>query len=147
MSSYISKSKFEVSRSASASPSPGFGLSLQTNVVTEICSELGCGVIDGVGGYTKCLRDGICPELQGRDILSESEKVVKMGVPLQRLSSKNMVYGQKRDFWLSVKASSARMALLIVAASAYFNPISILKSLASRSSSHPTGTFVTKVPL
>ena len=83
MSSYISKSKFEVSWSASSSLSPGFGLSLQTKVVTEICSELGCGVVDGVGGHTKCLRDGISPELQDGDILSELEKVVKKGVPLQ----------------------------------------------------------------
>ena len=35
------------------------------------------------GGHTKCLRDGICLELQDRDILSESEKVVEKGVPLQ----------------------------------------------------------------
>ena len=83
MSSSISKSKFEVSRSASASPSPGFGLSLQMKVVTEICSELGCGVVNSVGGHMKCLRDRICPELQGGDIPSESEKVVKKGVPLQ----------------------------------------------------------------
>ena len=82
MSSYISKSKFEVSRSSSASPSPGFGLSWQTKVVTEICSELGYGVVDSVGEHTRCLRDGICPELQGGDILSESEKVVEKGVPL-----------------------------------------------------------------
>ena len=47
MPSSISKSKFEASQSASASPSPGFGLSLQTKVVTEICSELGYGVVDG----------------------------------------------------------------------------------------------------
>ena len=85
MSSYISKSKFEVSRSASASPSPGFGLNWQTKVVTEICSELGYGVVDGVGGHMECLRDGICPELQDRDMLleMESEKVVEKGVPLQ----------------------------------------------------------------
>ena len=88
MSSSISKSKFEVSWSASASLSLGFGLSLQTKVVMEICSELGCGVVDGVGGHTKCLRDGICPELQDRDIPSESEKVVEKSVPLQNPSSK-----------------------------------------------------------
>ena len=82
MSSYISKSKFEVSQSASASPSPGFRLSLKMKVVMEICLELGCGVVDSVGGHTKCLRDGICPELQDRDILSELEKVVEKGVPL-----------------------------------------------------------------
>ena len=82
MSSYICKSKFEVSQSASASPSLGFGLSWQTKVVTEICSELGYGVVDGVGGHTECLRDRICPELQDGDMLSESEKVVKKGVPL-----------------------------------------------------------------
>ena len=52
-------------------------------VVTEICSELGYGVVDGVGGHTRCLRDGICPELRGGDIPSESEKVVEKGVPLQ----------------------------------------------------------------
>ena len=52
-------------------------------VVTEICSELGYGVIDGVGGHTRCLRDGIYPELRGGDIASESEKVVEKGVPLQ----------------------------------------------------------------
>ena len=51
--------------------------------MTEICSELGYGVIDGVGGHTRCLRDGICPELRGGDIPSESEKVVEKGVPLQ----------------------------------------------------------------
>ena len=84
MSSYISKSKFKVSWSASASLSLGFGLSLQTKVVTEICLELGCGVVDSVGGHTKCLRDRICPELQGGDIPSESEKVVEKGVPLQQ---------------------------------------------------------------
>ena len=32
-------------------------------VVLQICSELGCGVVNGVGGHTRCLRDGICPEL------------------------------------------------------------------------------------
>ena len=53
MPSSISKSKFEASRSASTSPSPGFGLSLQTKVVTEICSELGYEVVDGVGGTYK----------------------------------------------------------------------------------------------
>ena len=37
----------------------------------EMCLELGYGVVDGVGGHTEYLRDGICPE-------SESEKVVKM---------------------------------------------------------------------
>ena len=83
MSSYISKSKFEVSRSASASLSPGFGLSWQMKVVMEICSELGYGVVDSVGGHTECLRDGICPELQDGDMPSESEKVVEKGVPLQ----------------------------------------------------------------
>ena len=83
MSSSISKSKFKVSQSASASPSLGFGLSLQTKVVMEICSELGYGVIDGVGRHKKCLRDRICPELQGGDIPLESEKVVEKGVPLQ----------------------------------------------------------------
>ena len=82
MSSSISKSKFEVSWSASASLSLGFGLSLQTKVVMEICSELGYGVVDGVGEHTKCLKDGICLELQDGDIPSESEKVVKKGVPL-----------------------------------------------------------------
>ena len=73
----------------SASPSPGFGLSWQLRVVTEICSESGYGVIDGVGGHTECLRDGICPESQDGDISSESEsesgKVVGKGVPLQLL--------------------------------------------------------------
>ena len=44
---------------------------------------VGLWVIDGVGGHMKCLRDGICPELQGGDILSESEKVVEKSVPLQ----------------------------------------------------------------
>ena len=82
MPSPISESKFEASWSASASLSPGFGLSLQTKVVTEICLELGHGVVDGVGGHTRCLRDGIRPELRGGDILSESEKVVEKGVPL-----------------------------------------------------------------
>ena len=42
----------------------------------EMCLELGYGVVDGVGGHTEYLRDGIRPE-------SESEKVVKKGVPLQ----------------------------------------------------------------
>ena len=42
----------------------------------EMCSELGYGVIDGVGGRTEYLRDGIRPEL-------ELEKVVEKGVPLQ----------------------------------------------------------------
>ena len=41
----------------------------------EMCLESGYGVIDGVGGRTEYLRDGICPE-------SESEKVVEKGVPL-----------------------------------------------------------------
>ena len=71
----------------SASPSPGFGLSWQMRVVTEICLELGYGVVDGVGGHTECLRDGICLESQDRDILLELElelgKVVGKGVPLQ----------------------------------------------------------------
>ena len=72
----------------SASLSPGFGLSWQMRVVMEICSELGYGVIDSVGGHTECLRDGICPESRDRDISSESEsesesgKVVGKGVPL-----------------------------------------------------------------
>ena len=61
-------------------------------VVTEICSESGYGVVYGVGGHTECLRDGICPELQDRDISLESElelgKVVGKGVPL-RYSSLN----------------------------------------------------------
>ena len=87
MSSYISKSKFEVSQSVSASLSPGFGLSWQTKVVTEICSELGYGVVDGVGGHMECLRDGICLELQDRDMPSELEKVVEKGVPLHFPSS------------------------------------------------------------
>ena len=52
--------------------------------MTEICSELGYGVVDGVGGHTRCLRDGICPELRGGDIPSGSEKVVEKGVPLQQ---------------------------------------------------------------
>ena len=91
MPSSISKSKFEASRSASASPSPGFGLSLQMTVVMEICSELGYGVVDGVGGHTRCLRDGICPELRGGDIPSESEKVVKKGVPLHYLARKTLL--------------------------------------------------------
>ena len=42
----------------------------------EMCSELGYGVVDGVGGHMEYLRDGIRPE-------SESEKVVGKGVPLQ----------------------------------------------------------------
>ena len=48
----------------------------------EVESELDYGVIDGVGGHTKCLRDGICLELQGGDIPSESEKVFEKGAPL-----------------------------------------------------------------
>jgi len=64
-----------------------------------------------------------------------------------RLLSESMVYGQKKDFWHSVKTSGARTALPTVAASAYFfvNRISGLKSLALRSSSHSTGTFVTSI--
>ena len=42
----------------------------------EMCSESGYGVVDGVGGRTEYLRDGIHPE-------SESEKVIEKGVPLQ----------------------------------------------------------------
>jgi hypothetical protein len=62
-----------------------------------------------------------------------------------RLSSESVVCAQKKDFRHSVKASGARTALLIVAAGAYFfvNQISIHKSLTSRNSSHPAGTFVT----
>ena len=62
-----------------------------------------------------------------------------------RLSSENAVYGQKKGFWHSVKASGARTALPIVAAGAYFfvNQISRHKNLTSRNSSHPAGTFVT----
>ena len=41
----------------------------------EMCSESGYGVVDGVGGCTEYLRDGIRPE-------SELEKVVGKGVPL-----------------------------------------------------------------
>ena len=41
----------------------------------EMCLESGYGVVDGVGGCTEYLRDGICLE-------SESEKVVEKGVPL-----------------------------------------------------------------
>ena len=56
-------------------------------VVTEICSELGYGVIDGVGEHTEYLRDGVRPESQDKDILLglelESGKVVEKGVPLQ----------------------------------------------------------------
>ena len=50
---------------------------------SELGLELDQGVVDGVGGHTRCLRDGICPELRGGDIPSESEKVVEKGVPLQ----------------------------------------------------------------
>ena len=52
-----------------------------------MCSELDYGVVDGVGGHTECLRDGICPELPDGGMLSESEseKVVKEGVPLHHL--------------------------------------------------------------
>ena len=71
----------------SASPSPGFGLSWQLRVVTEICLESGYGVINSVGGHMECLRDGICPESQDKNISSGSEsesgKVVEKGVPLQ----------------------------------------------------------------
>ena len=86
---YISKSKFEVSRSMSASPSSGFGLSWQMKVVMEICSELDYGVVNGVGGHMECLRDGVCPELLDGDIPSESEKVVKKGVPLHQCTRGN----------------------------------------------------------
>ena len=54
----------------------GRGLNWQLRVIMEMCLESGYGVIDGVGGCTEYLRDGIRPE-------SESEKVVKKGVPLQ----------------------------------------------------------------
>ena len=47
-----------------------------------MCSELDYGVVDGVGGHTECLRDGICPELPDRGMPLESEKVVEEGVPL-----------------------------------------------------------------
>ena len=46
----------------------------------EICSESGYGVVDGVGGHTEYLRDGICPESESE---LESGKVVEKGVPLQ----------------------------------------------------------------
>ena len=59
---------------------------------SEICSELGCGVVDGAGGHTKCLRDGICLELQDGDIPSELEKVAEKGVPLQT-HSENLELG------------------------------------------------------
>ena len=48
-----------------------------------MCLELDYGVVDGVGGHTECLRDGICPELPDGGMPSESEKVVEKGVPLQ----------------------------------------------------------------
>ena len=54
----------------------GRGLNWQLRVIMEMCSESGYEVIDGVGGRTGYLRDGIHPEL-------ESEKVVEKGVPLQ----------------------------------------------------------------
>ena len=77
----------------SASLSPGFGLSWQMRVVMEICLESGYGVIDGVGGHTECLRDGICPESWDGDISSELEsesgKVVRKGVPLQQCLSRS----------------------------------------------------------
>ena len=60
-------------------------------MIDGICSELGYGVVDGVGGHTRCLRDGICPELRGGDIPSESEKVVEKGVPLQTPRSKTQL--------------------------------------------------------
>ena len=54
----------------------GRGLNWQLRVIMEMCLESGYGVVDGVGGCTEYLRDGIHPE-------SESEKVVEKGVPLQ----------------------------------------------------------------
>ena len=63
----------------SASLSPGFVLSWPLRVVTEICSELGYRVVDGVGGHTEYLRDGIRPESESE---LESGKVVGKGVPL-----------------------------------------------------------------
>ena len=48
-----------------------------------MCSELDYGVVDGVGGHMECSRDGICPELPDGGMLSELEKVVEEGVPLQ----------------------------------------------------------------
>ena len=66
----------------SASLSPGFGLSWQLRVVTEICSELGYGAVNGVGGHTEYLRHGIRPESESESE-SESGKVVGKGVPLQ----------------------------------------------------------------
>ena len=44
----------------------------------EMCSESGYEVVDGVGGRTEYLRDGI---------RLESEKVVKKGLPLHIASS------------------------------------------------------------
>ena len=52
----------------------------------EMCSELDYGVVDSVGGHMECLRDGICPELPDGGMLSESEKVVEKGVPLQLIT-------------------------------------------------------------
>ena len=54
----------------------GHGLNWQLRVIMEMCLESGYEVVDGVGGHMGYLRDRIRLE-------SESEKVVKKGVPLQ----------------------------------------------------------------
>ena len=53
------------------------GLNWRLRVIMEMCLESGYGVINGVGGCTEYLRDRIRLESE-----SESEKVVKKGVPL-----------------------------------------------------------------
>ena len=37
----------------------GCGLNWQLRVIMEMCLESGYGVVDGVGGHTEYLRDGI----------------------------------------------------------------------------------------
>ena len=76
-------------------------------VIMEMCSESGYGVVNGVGGHMEYLRDGIRPESQDEDILSESEsesesgKVVKKGVPLQ---------SQDEDISLESESESGKVA-------------------------------------
>ena len=52
----------------------------------EICSESGYGIVDGVGGHTECLRDGIClesrslqsPTLSGRSLADYQRTTSKL---------------------------------------------------------------------
>ena len=61
----------------------GHGLNWQLRVIMEMCSELGYGVVDGVGGRREYLRDRIHPE-------SELEKVVERVSPYTKLEENSM---------------------------------------------------------